>query len=36
LAAQIIANNGGEISVESEGWGKGSKFIIDLPMEVRR
>ncbi len=36
LAAQIVANNGGEISVESEGWGKGSKFIIDLPMEVRR
>ena len=33
LAAQIIANNGGKISVESEGWGKGSKFIIDLPME---
>lgn len=36
LAAQIIANNGGEISVESEGWGKGSKFIIDFPMEAQR
>ena len=33
LAAQIIANNGGNISVESKGWGKGSEFIIDLPMK---
>jgi len=35
LAAQIIADNGGEINVESEGWGKGSEFIIDLPMDGR-
>lgn len=33
LSAQIIANNGGTIRVESEGWGKGSEFIIDLPMK---
>jgi len=35
LAAQIIADNGGEINVESEGWGKGSEFIINLPMDGR-
>jgi len=35
LAAQIIADNGGAISVESEGWEKGSKFIVDLPMDGR-
>ncbi len=34
LSAQIIANNGGTIRVESPGWGKGSEFIIDLPMET--
>ncbi len=35
LAAQMIKTNGGEIRVESEGWGKGSTFIIKLPMDDR-
>jgi signal transduction histidine kinase len=34
LSAQIIANNGGNIRVESKGLGEGSEFIIDLPMQT--
>lgn len=32
LAAQMIKNNDGKIHVQSEGWGKGSTFVIELPM----
>jgi len=32
LAAQMIKGNGGTIRVESSGWGKGTEFIIELPM----
>lgn len=32
LAAQMIINNGGTIRVESQGLGKGSQFIIELPI----
>ncbi|MCU0653466.1 MAG: ATP-binding protein [Candidatus Pacebacteria bacterium] len=34
LAAQMVIGNGGTIRVESEGRGKGSKFIVELPMRA--
>lgn len=34
LAAQMIMSNGGTIRAVSEGWGKGTEFIIELPMAV--
>jgi len=33
LAAQMVINNGGRIRAESDGWEKGSEFIIELPMD---
>jgi len=33
LASQMIVNNGGTIRAESGGWGKGSEFVIELPMD---
>jgi signal transduction histidine kinase len=32
LAAQMIMSNGGTIRAESQGWGKGTEFIIELPL----
>jgi len=34
LAAQMIMSNGGTIRAESQGWGKGTEFIIELPLPV--
>lgn len=34
LAAQMIISNGGTIRAESAGWGKGSEFIIELPLAI--
>jgi len=33
LAAQMIKSNGGTIDVKSEGWGEGTEFIIELPID---
>jgi len=36
LAGQMVVNNGGTIHVRSEGWGKGTEFIIEIPMNSRQ
>lgn len=36
LAAQTVISNGGTIRAESEGCGKGTEFIIELPMDSQR
>jgi signal transduction histidine kinase len=36
VGKQMIENNGGTIWAESDGAGKGSRFIIELPIEQKK